>query len=95
MTLVHKDVYAKDIFRIFQIMAGILALGNIDFKSDYRDQASIVNTEWVEEAAQLLSIKSKSLLTLLTEKSSRIGRGAHTETLTRKHNCTKGKLKLQ
>ena len=94
MNLVHKDVYTKDLFRIFQIMAGILALGNIDFKSDYRDQASIVNTEWLEEAAQLLSIKSKSLLTLLTEKSSRIGRGAHTETLTRKHNCTKGKLKL-
>jgi len=75
--------------RIFQIMAGILALGNIEFR-DYRDQATIVNPEWIDEAARLLSIKTKTLTTLLTEKVSRIGRRQGGETLTRRHNVTQG-----
>ena len=77
--------------RIFQIMAGILELGNIEFR-DYRDQATILDLEVVDEAARLLSIKSKTLITLLTEKSSKIGRanGRGGETLTRRHNVPQG-----
>ena len=70
-------------------MAGILALGNIEFR-DYRDQAAVANPEWVDEAAFLLSISSKTLTTLLTEKSSRIGRKQGGETLTRKLNIAQG-----
>ena len=74
--------------RLFQLMAGILAIGNIEIKTR-NDQAFVADSEWLPEAARLLGVKAKTLEKVLTEKSSKIGRrNGLGETLTRRLNLT-------
>eukprot|EP01080_Neovahlkampfia_damariscottae_P010518 gene10518-3040_t len=58
---------------IFELLAGILHLGNIEFEGNPKEQAKLKNKESLEIASKLLKIDSKYLLISLTTKSVAAG----------------------